>query len=122
MIAHRALSQRGALPQLVSLLHTSSLRLWPDVVIPPLGESVSEGTVSTLTKKVGDKVSVDEIVAQLETDKASDLCQVEAWYRQQPQQHQQSHADAHSANPTRPDKFSGTTWDPDAAPQYACPV
>src|SRR6056297_3584385 len=42
-----------------------------DVMVPTLGESVSEATVSTWFKKVGDSVSQDEMLCELETDKVS---------------------------------------------------
>ena len=42
-----------------------------DVMVPTLGESVSEATVSTWFKKVGDSVEQDEMLCELETDKVS---------------------------------------------------
>ncbi len=42
-----------------------------DVMVPALGESVSEATVSTWFKKVGDTVKLDEMLCELETDKVS---------------------------------------------------
>ncbi|MGX0976182.1 2-oxoglutarate dehydrogenase E2 component (dihydrolipoamide succinyltransferase) [Roseovarius sp. MBR-51] len=42
-----------------------------DVMVPTLGESVSEATVSTWFKKVGDPVVADEMLCELETDKVS---------------------------------------------------
>jgi len=42
-----------------------------DVMVPSLGESVSEATVSTWFKKVGDSVAQDEMLCELETDKVS---------------------------------------------------
>ncbi|MCV2870108.1 2-oxoglutarate dehydrogenase complex dihydrolipoyllysine-residue succinyltransferase [Defluviimonas sp. WL0002] len=42
-----------------------------DVMVPTLGESVTEATVSTWFKKVGDSVAVDEMLCELETDKVS---------------------------------------------------
>ncbi len=42
-----------------------------DVMVPTLGESVTEATVSTWFKKVGDTVKVDEMLCELETDKVS---------------------------------------------------
>ncbi|MEM9148266.1 MAG: 2-oxoglutarate dehydrogenase complex dihydrolipoyllysine-residue succinyltransferase [Pseudomonadota bacterium] len=42
-----------------------------DVKVPTLGESVTEATVSTWFKSVGDAVAVDEVLAELETDKVS---------------------------------------------------
>jgi 2-oxoglutarate dehydrogenase E2 component (dihydrolipoamide succinyltransferase) len=42
-----------------------------DVMVPALGESVSEATVSTWFKKPGDTVALDEMLCELETDKVS---------------------------------------------------
>ena len=42
-----------------------------DLVVPMLGESVTEATVSKWLKQVGDPVKADEPVVELETDKVS---------------------------------------------------
>ncbi|WP_323786308.1 2-oxoglutarate dehydrogenase complex dihydrolipoyllysine-residue succinyltransferase [Thalassovita sp.] len=42
-----------------------------DVMVPALGESVTEATVSSWFKKVGDAVAQDEMLCELETDKVS---------------------------------------------------
>ncbi|MGR3250251.1 MAG: 2-oxoglutarate dehydrogenase complex dihydrolipoyllysine-residue succinyltransferase [Paracoccus sp. (in: a-proteobacteria)] len=42
-----------------------------DVMVPSLGESVTEATVATWFKKPGDSVAVDEMLCELETDKVS---------------------------------------------------
>ncbi|SIN78580.1 2-oxoglutarate dehydrogenase complex dihydrolipoyllysine-residue succinyltransferase [Vannielia litorea] len=42
-----------------------------DVMVPTLGESVTEATVATWFKKVGDSVEADEMLCELETDKVS---------------------------------------------------
>lgn len=42
-----------------------------DVMVPTLGESVTEATVSSWFKAVGDAVAADEILCELETDKVS---------------------------------------------------
>ena len=42
-----------------------------DVMVPTLGESVTEATVSTWFKQVGDAVAQDEMLCELETDKVS---------------------------------------------------
>ena len=39
--------------------------------MPTMGESVSEGTMGAWTKKVGDKVSRDEVLVEIETDKVA---------------------------------------------------
>jgi 2-oxoglutarate dehydrogenase E2 component (dihydrolipoamide succinyltransferase) len=42
-----------------------------EVRVPTLGESVSEATIATWFKKVGDAVAVDEMLCELETDKVT---------------------------------------------------
>ncbi len=42
-----------------------------DIMVPTLGESVTEATVSTWFKKTGDSVEADEMLCELETDKVS---------------------------------------------------
>jgi 2-oxoglutarate dehydrogenase E2 component (dihydrolipoamide succinyltransferase) len=42
-----------------------------DVMVPTLGESVTEATVATWFKKAGDAVAQDEMLCELETDKVS---------------------------------------------------
>ena len=42
-----------------------------DVMVPALGESVTEATVATWFKAVGDAVAADEMLCELETDKVS---------------------------------------------------
>jgi len=39
------------------------------VALPPLGESVTEGTVTRWLKQVGDSVAVDEPLVEVSTDK-----------------------------------------------------
>ncbi len=41
------------------------------IIVPALGESVSEATVSKWLKSVGDQVNSDEALVELETDKVS---------------------------------------------------
>ncbi|MBK6915747.1 MAG: hypothetical protein IPH11_19560 [Ignavibacteriales bacterium] len=40
-----------------------------EIVMPKMGESVSEGTIIKWHKKVGDKVKRDEIIFEISTDK-----------------------------------------------------
>lgn len=40
-----------------------------DVVMPQLGETVSEGTITVWHKKVGDKVSAEDVLFEVSTDK-----------------------------------------------------
>ncbi|MGD8341052.1 MAG: dihydrolipoamide succinyltransferase, partial [Gammaproteobacteria bacterium] len=42
-----------------------------DVLMPQLGETVTEGTVATWHKSEGDAVEADEIICDIETDKVS---------------------------------------------------
>ncbi len=42
-----------------------------NIIVPPLGESVSEATIAKWHKKVGDAVKVDELLVELETDKVA---------------------------------------------------
>ena len=42
-----------------------------EIRVPTLGESVSEATIGTWFKKVGDTVKADEPLVELETDKVT---------------------------------------------------
>jgi 2-oxoglutarate dehydrogenase E2 component (dihydrolipoamide succinyltransferase) len=42
-----------------------------NVVVPTLGESISEATIATITHKVGDSVKIDTPLIELETDKVT---------------------------------------------------
>jgi 2-oxoglutarate dehydrogenase E2 component (dihydrolipoamide succinyltransferase) len=42
-----------------------------DIVVPNLGESITEATVANWLKRPGDPVAADETVLELETDKAT---------------------------------------------------
>ena len=42
-----------------------------ELKVPTLGESVTEATVGTWFKKAGDKIAVDEMICELETDKVT---------------------------------------------------
>src|ERR1700675_4135015 len=42
-----------------------------DVIMPQLGETVEEGTVAVWHKKEGDKVAIDEVLVEIETDKVA---------------------------------------------------
>ncbi len=50
---------------------TSDAAASVDVMVPSLGESVSEATVASWFKQVGDTVAADEMLCELETDKVS---------------------------------------------------
>ncbi|KAJ6846102.1 dihydrolipoyllysine-residue succinyltransferase component of 2-oxoglutarate dehydrogenase complex 1, mitochondrial-like [Iris pallida] len=64
------------------LLQESPYRIWSrsfasgngdlfDAVVPFMGESITDGTLATFLKKPGDRVEVDEPIAQVETDKVT---------------------------------------------------
>ena len=40
-----------------------------DIIMPKMGESVSEGTIIKWHKKIGDMVKRDEIIFEISTDK-----------------------------------------------------
>ena len=42
-----------------------------DIVVPTLGESVTEATIAQWLKKPGDAVALDEPLVELETDKVT---------------------------------------------------
>ncbi|PWA86839.1 dihydrolipoamide succinyltransferase [Artemisia annua] len=42
-----------------------------DAVVPFMGESISDGTLAAFLKKPGDRVEIDEPIAQVETDKVT---------------------------------------------------
>jgi len=42
-----------------------------DIVVPAMGESVTEGTIAGWLKKVGDAIAVDEALCEVETDKVT---------------------------------------------------
>ncbi|XP_050382381.1 dihydrolipoyllysine-residue succinyltransferase component of 2-oxoglutarate dehydrogenase complex 2, mitochondrial-like [Argentina anserina] len=42
-----------------------------EAVVPFMGESITDGTLATFLKKPGDKVAMDEPIAQIETDKVT---------------------------------------------------
>src|SRR3546814_19118715 len=46
-------------------------RMATDVVVPTLGESITEATLGQWLKKPGDAVKADEPIASLETDKVA---------------------------------------------------
>ncbi|KAG8373970.1 hypothetical protein BUALT_Bualt11G0081500 [Buddleja alternifolia] len=42
-----------------------------EAVVPYMGESITDGTLATFLKKPGDRVEIDEPIAQIETDKVT---------------------------------------------------
>src|SRR5262245_11627341 len=45
-----------------------------DVIMPQMGESIAEGTITKWMKKVGDKVQRDEPLFEISTDKVDPAC------------------------------------------------
>src|SRR5438445_8580132 len=43
----------------------------PEIQMPKLSETMKEGTLGSWKKKKGDKVSAGEVIAEIETDKAT---------------------------------------------------
>jgi len=41
------------------------------IEVPPMGESIEEGSIAAILKAPGDAVEVDEVIAQIETDKVT---------------------------------------------------
>lgn len=51
---------------------TTSWALNPaDIIVPHMGDSITEGTISAVLKNTGDKVAENDVVAQIETDKVT---------------------------------------------------
>lgn len=49
------------------------VRTYADVTVkvPPMAESISEGTLKQFSKQIGERVEQDEEIATIETDKVS---------------------------------------------------
>ena len=62
--------QKEILEKVVSIRKLMSQK----IIVPTLGESVTEATVSKWLKNQGDKVISDEPVVELETDKVTLKC------------------------------------------------
>ncbi len=60
----------SSLRSLLSML-AKDLRMAIEIVVPTLGELVTEATVGKWFKKPGDAVRADEALAELETDKVT---------------------------------------------------
>src|SRR3954470_2727024 len=61
---------RCSLPTACCLLHTGD-RMPVEITMPQLTDTMAEGTLVKWVKKEGDKVRAGEIVAEVETDKAT---------------------------------------------------
>jgi Biotin-requiring enzyme len=59
---------------LVQRLHTSANALATDVVVPSMGDSITEGSISSVLKAANDAVDEDEPILQIETDKVRLTC------------------------------------------------
>src|SRR5262249_9718363 len=60
-------------------LPSTDLRLMADVIMPRLSDTMEEGTIATWLKKPGDQIAKGDVIAQIETDKATmDLTSFEA--------------------------------------------
>lgn len=64
-------TQQKAAMQLQSRLFSSENGDLVDAVVPFMGESITDGTLATFLKNPGDRVEVDEPIAQIETDKVT---------------------------------------------------
>ncbi|XP_042046116.1 dihydrolipoyllysine-residue succinyltransferase component of 2-oxoglutarate dehydrogenase complex 2, mitochondrial-like [Salvia splendens] len=82
-LAGRTLSLMPKREALDSSLKNVTLQTWSrsfssdsdgdvfEAVVPFMGESITDGTLATFLKKPGDRVEVDEPIAQIETDKVT---------------------------------------------------
>ncbi len=66
-----ASSGNGSAAQAGASSGTATVGGGVDVTVPDMGESVSEGTIGRLAKQPGDRVSKDETLAEIETDKVA---------------------------------------------------
>jgi len=69
-LARGMLARRSALcwRPLQPCLRTLATQRFP---VPAMGDSITEGTILELTKKVGDYVAMEEVLAMVETDKVT---------------------------------------------------
>lgn len=75
-LCHIVPKPSGGLPLALRLqsagLRTSAAQLAQHTVkVPSMGDSITEGTVASVAKQEGDSVDVDEVLAQIETDKVT---------------------------------------------------
>eukprot|EP00658_Telonema_sp_P-2_P024577 TRINITY_DN19876_c0_g2_i4.p1 TRINITY_DN19876_c0_g2~~TRINITY_DN19876_c0_g2_i4.p1 ORF type:complete len:430 (+),score=132.30 TRINITY_DN19876_c0_g2_i4:171-1460(+) len=70
---YSVVAARPTAPKNPSLTLTRAFSASGDVTVdvPPMGESITEGTVVTFLKQVGEAVEMDEPVLQIETDKVT---------------------------------------------------
>ncbi|XP_061346938.1 dihydrolipoyllysine-residue succinyltransferase component of 2-oxoglutarate dehydrogenase complex 2, mitochondrial-like isoform X2 [Gastrolobium bilobum] len=67
----REISRHEALMQTMVRRFSADSGDMVDVVVPPLAESIEDGTLAKFLKNPGDSVNVDEPIAQIETDKVT---------------------------------------------------
>ncbi|KAI3443412.1 hypothetical protein Pfo_000077 [Paulownia fortunei] len=75
MDVHKYMSEGLALKDTI-ITQDVYIQIWSrsfcsNTVVPFMGESISDGTLATFLKKPGDRVEVDEPIAQVETDKVT---------------------------------------------------
>ena len=58
-------------PQQAAPLASSAAQSIKDMVVPTVGESITEVTLANWIKKDGDQVTLDEIIADVDSDKAT---------------------------------------------------
>ena len=58
-------------PQQAAPLASSAAQIIKDMVVPTVGESITEVTLANWIKKDGDQVTLDEIIADVDSDKAT---------------------------------------------------
>ena len=63
--------QRGAKPEAAPAATPAAEAKTIEIKVPPVGESITEVTLSRWIKKDGDQVEMDEAIAELESDKAT---------------------------------------------------
>ncbi|XP_068302848.1 dihydrolipoyllysine-residue succinyltransferase component of 2-oxoglutarate dehydrogenase complex 1, mitochondrial-like isoform X1 [Pyrus communis] len=66
-----ALCQTDSFIRLINRSFSSDSGDVVEAVVPFMGESITDGTLATFLKKPGDRVAVDEPIAQIETDKVT---------------------------------------------------
>jgi hypothetical protein len=80
-----------ACPGTSRLLHTSCPANATDIVVPSMGDSISEGSIANVLKKANDHVEEDEPILQIETDKVQARSALRSAVRSIPHMMQQFH-------------------------------
>lgn len=65
----RGFSQKQLITRSIS--QTAYLRARIIEVVPALGESITEGSIASWSKNVGDSIAVDDVIVIVETDKVT---------------------------------------------------